>query len=191
MPHTASRGPRHKRFSHTAQDTFIALALVAVVGLTIILTVLLMPSEEYTQENGEESHAAALEIPQGYDANCITGPIPEEIFSKEFPQFNAEAFTYRLNCTPYWQDGLLQDLYIENPKGNFYNMRVDIALKDGPFIYRSGAITPNQYLQNVEIKAAPAPSTVKAVVTITIFKDLDFDQPAATFSDDIEILFLE
>lgn len=189
MPSSASRSPRHKRFSNSLQHLLISLALIGGIGLVVAAVVLLSP-EKQPPSLAQALPLEETPIPSGYDVNCITDSIPPEVFSQEFPQYEADTFTYRLNRTPYWQDGALHDLYFENPSGNFYNMRADIALTDGTAVYRSGVITPNQYIQEIPMETAPANSTVKAVVTIAVFKGLDSSSPIQTFTEEIEILIL-
>lgn len=84
---------------------------------------------------------------------------------------DANYFTLQINPTALFEDGhSAGSIEIVNPGTNVYPIAVDISLlSSGEVIYSSGAIYPNQFVENVNLTTPLAKGEYPAKATINIY----------------------
>ncbi len=84
---------------------------------------------------------------------------------------DANYFTLQINPEPIFEDGQSTgSIEIVNPGTNVYPIAVDISLlSSGEVIYSSGAIYPNQFVENVALATPLAKGEGPAKATINIY----------------------
>lgn len=84
---------------------------------------------------------------------------------------DANYFTLQINPEAIFEDGQSPgSIEIVNPGTNVYPIAVDISLlSSGEVIYSSGAINPNQFVENVELTTPLAKGEYPAKATINIY----------------------
>lgn len=84
---------------------------------------------------------------------------------------DANYFTLQINPEAIFEDGASEgSIEIVNPGSNVYPIAVDISLlSSGEVIYSSGAIYPNQFIENVALATPLAKGEYPAKATINIY----------------------
>ncbi|WP_291292091.1 hypothetical protein [Enterococcus sp.] len=83
---------------------------------------------------------------------------------------DANYFTLQINPEAIFEDGSSPgSIEIVNPGTNVYPIAVDITLSNGEIIYSSGAIHPNQFVENVNLITPLAKGEYQAKATINIY----------------------
>lgn len=83
---------------------------------------------------------------------------------------DANYFTLQINPEAVFADGNSSgSIEIVNPGTNVYPIAVDITLSDGKLVYSSGAIYPNQFVENVKLISPLAKGEYQAKATINIY----------------------
>ena len=75
-----------------------------------------------------------------------------------------------INPEAVFEDGNSSgSIEIVNPGTNVYPIAVDITLSNGELVYSSGAIYPNQFVENVNLITSLAKGEYQAKATINIY----------------------
>lgn len=83
---------------------------------------------------------------------------------------DANYFTLQINPEAVFEDGNSSgSIEIVNPGTNVYPITVDITLSNGELVYSSGAIYPNQFVENVNLITPLAKGEYQAKATINIY----------------------
>lgn len=83
---------------------------------------------------------------------------------------DANYFTLQINPEAVFEDGNSSgSIEIVNPGTNVYPIAVDITLSNGELVYSSGAIYPNQFVENVNLITPLAKGEYQAKATINIY----------------------
>ena len=83
---------------------------------------------------------------------------------------DANYFTLQINPEAVFEDGNSSgSIEIVNPGTNVYPIAVDITLSNGELVYSSGAIYPNQFVENVNLITPLAQGEYQAKATINIY----------------------
>ncbi|MCI1136024.1 hypothetical protein MOP89_11385 [Enterococcus gallinarum] len=83
---------------------------------------------------------------------------------------DANYFTLQINPEAVFEDGNSSgSIEIVNPGINVYPIAVDITLSNGELVYSSGAIYPNQFVENVNLITPLAKGEYQAKATINIY----------------------
>lgn len=83
---------------------------------------------------------------------------------------DANYFTLQINPEAIFEDGSSPgSIEIVNPGTNVYPIAVDITMPNGETIYSSGAIHPNQFVDNVRLITPLAKGEYQAKATINIY----------------------
>lgn len=83
---------------------------------------------------------------------------------------DANYFTLQINPEAVFEDGNSSgSIEIVNPGTNVYPIAVDITLSNGELVYSSGAIYPNQFVENVNLIIPLAKGEYQAKATINIY----------------------
>ena len=83
---------------------------------------------------------------------------------------DAKYFTLQINPEAVFEDGNSSgSIEIVNPGTNVYPIAVDITLSNGELVYSSGAIYPNQFVENVNLITPLAKGEYQAKATINIY----------------------
>ena len=83
---------------------------------------------------------------------------------------DANYFTLQINPEAVFEDGnSYGSIEIVNPGTNVYPIAVDITLSNGELVYSSGAIYPNQFVENVNLITPLAKGEYQAKATINIY----------------------
>ena len=83
---------------------------------------------------------------------------------------DANYFTLQINPEAVFEDGNISgSIEIVNPGTNVYPIAVDITLSNGELVYSSGAIYPNQFVENVNLITPLAKGEYQAKATINIY----------------------
>lgn len=83
---------------------------------------------------------------------------------------DANYFTLQINPEAVFEDGNSSgSIEIVNPGTNVYPIAVDITLSNGELVYSSGAIYPNQFVEDVNLITPLAKGEYQAKATINIY----------------------
>ena len=83
---------------------------------------------------------------------------------------DANYFKLQINPEAVFEDGNSSgSIEIVNPGTNVYPIAVDITLSNGELVYSSGAIYPNQFVENVNLITPLAKAEYQAKATINIY----------------------
>ncbi len=183
-----------ERFSFSWNTILVSLAiLVAIVAVAAVIT--LLPSSPLHIEIKDDTLPAVsldslswnTERPDSPDPYLSVGDLPPNVYNKEFERPPKDAFTFRINRTPYLSNGELHDLFAQNGSFNKYDMTVTILLQDGTILYQSGLVSPNQYIHTVpcDVKLEESPCSAAAIVQI--YDEDSTEEPLETFTEQLTI----
>ncbi|MGQ5520731.1 hypothetical protein ACULLB_13605 [Enterococcus gallinarum] len=99
------------------------------------------------------------------------GDATDQRFSERAQEIaDANYFTLQINPEAVFEDGNSSgSIEIVNPGTNVYPIAVDITLSNGELVYSSGAIYPNQFVENVNLITPLAKGEYQAKATINIY----------------------